>query len=125
VDGFPIRHLSGRRAEAAVAALLEREGFVVLWRNLRLGALEIDVVAQRGDLVVAVEVRTRGAGAWENALASVAGKKKMYLLRAVERLWRKHLAARRDVARVRIDVACVRFERGAAQIDYFPGAITA
>ena len=32
--------------------------------NLRIGRLELDVVARRADLIVVVEVRFRGAGSW-------------------------------------------------------------
>lgn len=121
----PYRQGLGRAAEAHVVDWLEARGFVVLWQNLRLGHLEIDLVAQRGDLVVVVEVRTRGASAYEGALASMAGKKRMHLVRAAERLWRTRLARRCDVARVRIDVAAVHLEGDDARVEYFAGAIVA
>lgn len=119
------RHARGRRAEAAAVAHLEANGYEILAQNLRLGPLEIDVVARKDDLVAIVEVRTRGAGAYEGALASLAGKKRMYLLRAAERLWRTRFSKMLDVARIRIDVAVVRFEDDEAIVEYFAGAITA
>src|SRR5215217_6186020 len=55
---------SGRAAERAVARYLAERGFQILAVNLRLQYLELDVVARLEDLVVVVEVRTRGHGAW-------------------------------------------------------------
>lgn len=114
---------SGERAELAVADYLVSEGFDILWRNLRLGALELDVVARKGPLVVVVEVRTRGPGAYERAFESIGGIKRMRILRAVERLWRRRLKSMLDVQRVRIDVAAVTFEGSETRVEYVPGAI--
>jgi putative endonuclease len=82
-------------------------------------------VAKKGGLVVVVEVRTRGAGAFEGALASVTGAKRRHLLLATDRLWRGRLVHDPDVERIRIDVAAVSFEGGATRVEYIPGAITA
>jgi len=115
----------GRRAELAAADYLIARRFEILARNLRLGRLEIDIVARRGPLVVAVEVRTRGPGAYERALESIGRTKQARLVAAVERLWSSRLARMPDVERVRIDVAAVRFEHGQTLIEYVQGAIGA
>jgi putative endonuclease len=114
---------SGRRAEAAVADYLVANGFDVLARNLRLGALELDIVARRGALVVVVEVRTRGPTAFQTAFESVTAEKRARLHKAVERLWREKLDAMTDVERVRIDVAAVTFTGGRTAVEYVEGAI--
>jgi putative endonuclease len=119
------RHSLGRRAENAVADYLHASGFAILAQNLRLGALEIDLVARRGPLVAMVEVRARGAGAYERPFASIAGIKRTRLLYAAERLWRRRVAAMKDVERMRIDVAAVHFEGGRTFVEYVPGAISA
>ncbi len=119
------RHALGRRAESAVADYLHANGFAILAQNLRLGALEIDLVARRGPLVVIVEVRARGKGAYERPFASIAGMKRTRLLRAADRLWRSRIRAMHDVERLRIDVAAVRFEEGRAHVEYIAGAIAA
>jgi putative endonuclease len=113
----------GRQAEAAVADLLFAKGYTLLARNLRLGALELDIVARKGALLVVVEVRTRGAGAWARALESVTWAKRLRLRRATGRLWRARLSALRGVQRVRIDVAAVSFAGGKTQVEYIPGAV--
>jgi putative endonuclease len=121
----PDRAELGRRAEDAVADYLVASGFELLGRNVRLGKLELDVVARRGDLVVVVEVRTRGPTALETALGSVSGRKRARVRRAVERLWRSKLEAMDGVERVRIDVAAVTFAGGKTSVEYVEGAIGA
>lgn len=119
----PYRQVRGSRAEELVVDLLEQRGFRILARNLRLGHLELDIVAQHGDLVVVVEVRARGESAYERPLASLASKKQMRLLHAVDRLWRLHLAKNHDVQRVRIDAAAVDLRERPPRIEYVEGAI--
>jgi Holliday junction resolvase-like predicted endonuclease len=81
-------------------------------------------VARRAGLLVIVEVRTRGANAYEGALASVSVVKRRRLLTASHRLLAGRLV--RDVAmieRVRIDVASVAFKNGVTTVEYIAGAI--
>lgn len=113
----------GRRAESAVADLLFARGFTLLARNLRLGALELDIVARKGPLVVVVEVRTRGAGAWVGALESVTWAKRQRLRRATSHLWHTRLVAMRCLERVRIDVAAVSFVGSKTCVEYVAGAV--
>ncbi len=93
--------------------------------NLRLGKLELDIVARKGGLVAVVEVRTRGAGAFQTALASVSATKQRNLLRATDRLWRDHLVGDARIERVRIDVAAVSFADGQTRVEYIAGAVVA
>jgi putative endonuclease len=121
----PAERAAGDRAEDAVTDLLVARGFGILARRLRLGPLEIDLVATRGDLAVVVEVRTRGQGAYIGPLASVDGKKRDRLVRAAERLWREKLARIPEIARLRFDVAGVTFDAEGAHVEYIEAAFTA
>lgn len=110
----------GRWAEDLAAAHVVAHGYVVLWRNVRIGHLEVDLVAQREGRVIVVEVRTRGPGAYDRPLASVGRKKRAMLLRAARGLWRGRLKHMPSVERVRIDVIGVK-EDGA--VEWIRGAI--
>ena len=115
----------GREAEEAAAEKLRANGFRILWQNLRIGALELDLVAKKGDLVVVVEVRARGPGAFEKPLASISRTKRRTLLRGVRALWKGRIAKMPEVKRIRIDVAAVtRDEQGALAIEWIAGAFT-
>lgn len=113
----------GARAEAAVADYVYARGFAVLARNVRLGRLELDIVARKGPLLAVVEVRTRGPGSLVGPFESVDGAKRARLTHAVERLWRRRLPAMAGVERVRIDVAAVKFAGDRTLIDYVEGAL--
>jgi putative endonuclease len=110
----------GRRA---VADCLFVKGFTILGRNVRLGSLELDVVARKGPLVVVVEVRARRRGALVGPFASVTIAKRGRLLRAARRLWRERLSTLPGIDRVRIDVAAVTFTGNATLVDYATGAL--
>jgi putative endonuclease len=121
---LPAAHARGRAAEAVAGDYLTERGFRILWRNLRIGALEIDLVAKKDDLAVVVEVRTRGAGAYEKPLASISRTKQKVLLRAARGVWRGRLSKMPDVERMRIDVIAVTFEDGTPRVEWIRGAIT-
>lgn len=100
----------GRRAEEAAASFLEASGFAVLDRNVRVGRLEIDLVARLGAVIVVVEVRTRGGGAWVRALDSVDHGKRTRVRRAGEALWRRRYKKDATLDRMRFDIVSVTFE---------------
>jgi putative endonuclease len=92
----------GRAGEDAAAAWLGERGWRIIARNVRSRRGEVDLVAERGDLLAFVEVkawRTRGAADLEYAV----GKAKQRRLRDAARLF---LARRPDLAgrRARFDV---------------------
>ncbi len=98
---------------------LRREGYDVVATNLRLGRLEIDVVARLGPVIAVVEVRSRGAGAWTSGFGSVDWKKRRRVRRAGERLWQRRYKHDSTVERMRFDVASVTWSSpGKAEIDY-------
>lgn len=113
----------GRRAERAVAEYLAARGYAIVAVNLRLGHLEIDVLARDAATIVVVEVRLRGERAWQKALASINTQKRKRLRRAANRLWRDRYRFDSSVQRLRFDAAGVRFSPdGQAQIDYVRAA---
>lgn len=121
----PSRWVKGRRAEDLAAAHLAADGFDILWRNVRIGSLEIDLVAKRDDLVVIGEVRARAETSFEGPLASITRTKRRTLLRAARGLWRGRLKKMPDVQRVRIDVVAITLVQGEApRIEWIKGAIT-
>ena len=119
-----IRQERGKAAEVAVAAALEAEGFTIVALNLRLGHLELDIVARCAELVVVVEVRSRGPGARTTGFGSISATKRDRIRRAAKRLWRDRYMLDPTVCRLRLDAASVTFRGGQAQISYCAGAIS-
>jgi putative endonuclease len=65
-------------------------------------------------VIVVVEVRTRGRGAWVRALDSIDAKKRDRLRAAGERLWRERFATDASVARLRYDAVTVELDDAGA-----------
>ena len=55
-------HQAGQKGEAWAAAYLRRRGYRVLARNYRVPSGEIDLILQRGNLLVFAEVKSRRGG---------------------------------------------------------------
>jgi len=106
----------GLRAEQVAEDHYRNRGFEIVARNLRLGHLEIDLLARRGALLVVVEVRARGPGARVGPFASVNGPKLRRLRAAVQLVWRRHQADP-SLQRVRLDVAAVNLWKVPVEIE--------
>ncbi|HMI88243.1 MAG TPA: YraN family protein [Polyangiaceae bacterium] len=107
-----------------MASDLARQGLSILATNLRLGKLELDVVARDGDTVIVVEVRHRGVTAWQTGMESIVPAKAKRVRAAGERLWRERFLRDARVNRMRFDVAVVTFDAGGeAHIEYARGVL--
>lgn len=80
------------------------------------------MVARLNDLVVVVEVRSRGGGAWTSAFGSIGGQKRYRIRLAAQRLWERRYRADPSVNRIRLDAASVRFGPRGAEIEYVEAA---
>ncbi len=112
------RQALGARAEALVAAWLVERGYEIVAQNLRIGALEIDIVARQGPVVAVVEVRTRGPTARTTGIGSITRLKRERIRRAGERLWQRRYRHDRSVERLRFDIASVGLDRDPPSIEY-------
>jgi putative endonuclease len=101
--------------------LIER-GFEIVALNLRLQYLELDVVARRGALVVVVEVRSRGQGAWTSAFGSLDARKRQRVRLAGQRLWQRRYRQDASVKHLRFDAASVSFGPTGPTIEYAEAA---
>jgi putative endonuclease len=101
---------------------LTERGFQIVATNLRLSYLEIDVVARLDDLVVVVEVRSRGRGAWTSGFGSIDGQKRYRIRLAGQRLWQRRYKHDLSVKRLRFDAASVVFGPEGVFIEYVEAA---
>jgi putative endonuclease len=109
------RVITGRVAEDAVEALLRARGFQIVGRNVRVGRLELDVVARKGQLFVVCEVRAR-RGTFVDPAHTFDARKQERVRRAALAYWAEHGRG----AQLRLDAAAVTFQPdGAPVIRYF------
>lgn len=100
------RSLLGRRGEAAAREFLEQRGYTVLAENYRCPWGELDIVAQQGETVVFVEVRTRRSHAFGTPEESVTRAKGQHLVASAEHYLQEHSLTppwRIDLMAVRMD----------------------
>lgn len=109
----------GRSAEALVADRLAAMGFTLLGRNVRVGRLELDLIAQRDGLVVFCEVRARSHDRFVAPAATMDPRKVARVKAAASQWLRLHRPARLDV---RFDVAAVIYDVPGGRVEYYEGA---
>lgn len=65
----------GNAGEAYAEQFLQTKGLLVIARNVHIGRLEIDLIAQDGDTVVFVEVKTRHSLEFGDPLSGITPQK--------------------------------------------------
>jgi len=75
---------TGRQGEAEAARFLREKGYDILTTNFRYQHAEIDLIAQRGKLLVFVEVKTRTGNAFGNPEEFVSYTKARLVMKAAE-----------------------------------------
>lgn len=73
---------TGQKGEAIAAQYLRQQGYEIVQMNWRCRLGEIDVIAQQGDTLIFIEVKTRHAVESGDALASITPLKGQKLVRA-------------------------------------------
>ena len=117
------RKALGDAAEQAAVDLLERDGYRVVARNFRCPWGEVDVVAERGELLCFVEVRMRSSAAWGDPAHTVSWAKQRKVTRAA-----LHYLAQRGgpgERMVRFDVISVLGRGEKARLEHIPDAFDA
>lgn len=109
----------GQRAEQIACDHLERNGFEIVGRNVRVGRLEMDVIARRGTLIVVCEVRSRRSDRVMTPAQSIDYRKVAHV-RAAAAQWIR--TARLGTNQLRFDVASVVFDCPAGRLNYLVGA---
>ena len=108
----------GVRGEDLAAEYLRRQGYRVLERRLRIGGIEIDIVAQRGDLLVWVEVKTRSTDLFAAPQQAVDVKKQRRMIAAAD----LYLRERGLSCEVRFDIISVVANPSREDICHIEGA---
>ncbi len=74
----------GHKGEELACAYLQERGFRILKRNWRSGHKEIDIIAQKGDILHFVEVKTRSSNCMGMPEEAVTMAKQRLLIRAAQ-----------------------------------------
>lgn len=109
----------GQLGEDAAAAIMRRHGYEVIARNWRFGHLELDLVCQRGELLVFVEVKTRKGRSLGGAASALTGAKQKKLLRAAQAFLQLSGGWLRPC---RFDLVCLTGRPDNFSLEYYPDA---
>ena len=110
----------GKIGEDAVTALLQKESFTIVERNFRTAFGEVDIVAQKRDVLAFIEVKLRVSNRIDSAEIILPSKQKKIVMVA-QHFLSKH--AYHEMI-IRFDVALVHYVNNQCSIQYIPNAFT-
>ena len=109
----------GDRGEQIAAIFLQKEGYKILERNWYYDHKEIDIIAQQGDEIVIVEVKTREGDYFEEPWEAVSTGKIRNLVEVAD-VW---LNQEKIDLETRFDVISIIFSDDVTyELTHFPGA---
>ncbi len=103
----------GRQGEDLAAAYLKEKGFRIRERNWRSGRNEVDIIAEKGDLMIFVEVKTRRPGSMMPPASAVDRAKQANIIRAADVYIRRYdldVNARFDIISIETNGSETRLE---------------
>ena len=109
----------GKKGEEIAAIYLKKEGYKIWARNWYSDHKEIDIIAQQGDEIVIVEVKTREGDFFEEPWEAVSTKKIRNLVEVAD-TW---LNMKEIDLETRFDVISIIFSDDVNyELTHFPGA---
>jgi putative endonuclease len=113
----------GNFAETYVANYLEKQNFQILSRNFTIKGGEIDIIAQKKDLIIFVEVRSWSRIFWQEGtpLQTISKAKMKRIIKTAKYFILKN-NINIDNFFIRFDVAGIIGKKDEQTLEYFEGA---
>jgi len=108
----------GREGEEWAANYLEDRGYHIRCRNYRYLKAEIDIIAQKGNVIAIVEVKSRSSAYFKNIAETVSRKKITLLVTASD----NYIKAHNLDAEVRFDIITVLKKNNEFVIEHMENA---
>lgn len=116
------RRKAGNIGEDAVCGFLVRHGYEIIKRNFTVRGGEIDIIAEKADIIAFVEVKTRTIGSMTSAEEAVDLRKQRLIIRTAQ----AYLQNAAQPLQCRFDVAAVETESGKVKkLRYYVNAFDA
>ncbi|MBS7205160.1 MAG: YraN family protein [Ruminococcus bicirculans] len=116
------RRKAGNIGEDAVCGFLVRHGYEIIKRNFTVRGGEIDIIAEKADIIAFVEVKTREHGSLTSAEEAVDLRKQRLIIRTAQ----AYLQNAAQPLQCRFDVAVVETEGGKVKkLRYYVNAFDA
>lgn len=108
----------GNEGEEMAAAFLLKKGYRILERNFRHQKAEVDILAQKGDILAAVEVKTRSTPDFGDPQEFVKKKQINLLVKAVD-----YFVNDRELdVEVRFDIIAIIRNKAGTRIEHLEDA---
>ena len=108
----------GKEGEDMAVAFLQKKGFNIVERNYRFQKAEVDIIAQKGNILAAVEVKTRSTPDFGDPQDFVKKKQINLLVRAVD-----HFVNDRKLdVEVRFDIIAIIRNKAGTRIEHLEDA---
>ena len=108
----------GQKGEELARKYLMGKGFRILETNYRYGKVEIDIIAEEGDYLVIVEVKTRSSSYYGDPEVFVDKRKQRFLIRAAG----KYIMWKNIDKETRFDIVSVLITPTGSNINHIPDA---
>jgi len=111
----------GKEGEEQAVRFLINDGYKIKHRNWRFKKNEIDIIAEKGNLLVVVEVKTRANDYFENPKEAVTKKKQRFTIKATE----AYIQQFNIDLETRFDIVSVLIRNGKSEIEHIEDAYQA
>lgn len=113
------KHLDlGKQGELVAKEFLEDQGYVILDTNWRFHHKELDLIAQDGDVLVIVEVKTRKSDQFGNPEMAVSRDKQKMIIRSAN----AYVHSKQWKGETRFDIISVILNQEDCSINHIPDA---
>ncbi len=111
-------NILGKKGEQLAVDLLIKKGYDVLEKNYRYQKAEVDIIAQKRDVIVVVEVKTRSTPEFGNPQDFVKPKQIQQLVKAID-----HYILENDLdVEVRFDIIAIIKNKAGTRIEHLEDA---
>ncbi|MEG2100100.1 MAG: YraN family protein [Flavobacterium sp.] len=112
----------GKKGEDLAAAYLEENGYKILERNWTFQKAEIDIIAQKENILAVVEVKTRSSLDFGSPQDFVKPKKIQLLVKAVNAYINDREKDFKSDLNIRFDIAAIHKTQETFAIEHFTDA---
>ncbi len=114
-------NILGEKGEQIAELFLLRNNYKILAKNWRYKNLEVDIIAQTENYLVAVEVKTRSTDFVENLNEIITKKKQRFVIEATNAFMEKSY----NELEARFDAIFIMIKNGKYHLKHIPDAFSA
>jgi putative endonuclease len=109
---------TGKQGEDIAKHFLEEKGYTIRDTNWRTGKYEVDIIAEKDDWLIFVEVKMRSANFWLHPIETVNKKKRSNLIKAAH----AYIAFKNWQGNSRLDIIGIVYDKSDFQVTHIEDA---